>query len=151
MKKRILFFFIAGFILGIICFIAIYQISVYFSTNESCMICHVHPHVEASWKLSTHVNNRSGVTVNCIDCHLPPKNQTVNHYTAKAKLGLKDLWGYLVKDSADFNWDMKSELEHAVNLFRTNRVRNVTGIFFRPACRTMALRRIYTTKIMKRN
>ena len=113
-KKRMGFFFLAGFILGIFCFIAVYQVSVYFSTNESCMICHVHPHVEASWKLSTHVNNRSGVTVNCIDCHLPPKNQTVNHYMAKAKLGLKDLWGYLVKDSADFNWDMKSELEHAV-------------------------------------
>jgi formylglycine-generating enzyme required for sulfatase activity len=78
------------------------------------MICHVHPHVEDSWKLSKHVNNRSGVTVHCVDCHLPPKHQTVNHYMAKARLGIKDVWSYLTKDSADFNWDMKSELEHAV-------------------------------------
>jgi formylglycine-generating enzyme required for sulfatase activity/nitrate/TMAO reductase-like tetraheme cytochrome c subunit len=78
------------------------------------MICHVHPHVEASWKLSSHVNNGSGVTVHCVDCHLPPKHQTVNHYMAKARLGIKDVWSYLTKDSADFNWELKSELEHAV-------------------------------------
>ena len=113
-KKRKLFFFIGGFLLGIICFAALYEVTVYFSTDESCMICHVHPHVEASWKLSTHVNNASGVKVHCVDCHLPPKNQTINHYMAKAKLGLTDLWGYLTKDSADFDWDLKSQLENAV-------------------------------------
>jgi formylglycine-generating enzyme required for sulfatase activity/nitrate/TMAO reductase-like tetraheme cytochrome c subunit len=113
-KKRKLLFFSAGFLLGIFCFMALYQVSVYLSTDESCMICHVHPHVWDSWKLSTHVNNRNGVTVACVDCHLPPKNQTVSHYSAKMKLGLQDLWGYLVKDSADFDWDTKSTLEHAV-------------------------------------
>lgn len=111
-NKSLLFF--AGFLLGIICFISVYQVSVYFSTNESCMMCHVHPHAEETWKLSKHVNNRSGVMVNCVDCHLPPKNHTVSHYMAKAQLGLRDVWGYLTKDSADFNWDMKSELEHAI-------------------------------------
>ncbi|MDR2921404.1 MAG: SUMF1/EgtB/PvdO family nonheme iron enzyme [Tannerella sp.] len=111
-NKSLLFF--AGFLLGIICFISLYQVSVYFSTNESCMMCHVHPHVEETWKLSKHVNNSSGVMVNCVDCHLPPKSQTINHYMAKAQLGLKDVWGYLTKDSTDFNWDTKSELEHAV-------------------------------------
>ena len=113
-KKGKLFLFLFGFILGIICFIAVYQISVYFSTDESCMICHVHPHVWDSWKLSTHVNNRTGVKVHCVDCHLPPKSQTVNHYMAKAKLGITDVWSYLVKDSADFDWDTKSSLEYAV-------------------------------------
>lgn len=33
---------------------------------------------------------------------------------AKAGLGIKDVWGFLTKDSADFRWEMKSELEHAV-------------------------------------
>jgi formylglycine-generating enzyme required for sulfatase activity len=78
------------------------------------MMCHVHPHVENSWKLSKHVNNRSGVKVHCVDCHLPPQKHTWAHYSAKAKLGLKDAWGWMVKDSADFDWDSKSELEHAV-------------------------------------
>jgi formylglycine-generating enzyme required for sulfatase activity len=110
-KKRI---FLAGLLLGFALFVAAYQVSVYYSSDESCMKCHVHPHAEDSWKLSVHVNNGSGVTTHCVDCHLPPKNQTWNHYSAKAKLGIKDVWGYFTKDSADFQWDMKSELEHAV-------------------------------------
>ena len=113
-KKAKLLLFSFGFIFGIICFMAVYEISVYFSTDESCMMCHVHPHVEKSWQLSTHVNNRSGVKVHCVDCHLPPKSQTVNHYMAKAKMGITDLWSYLVKDSADFDWETKSSLEYAV-------------------------------------
>ena len=78
------------------------------------MMCHVHPHAEDSWKLSKHVNNGSGVKTHCVACHLPPQNDTWNHYTAKAKLGLKDVWSFMTKDSADFDWNTKSELEHAV-------------------------------------
>jgi cytochrome c nitrite reductase small subunit len=113
-KKRNKFIFGAGFLIGAIVFASLYQVTVYFSTDESCMMCHVHPHVEKSWQLSTHVNNRSGVKVHCVDCHLPPKHQTVNHYMAKASLGIKDVWSFLTKDSADFRWEIKSELEHAV-------------------------------------
>ncbi len=72
---------LSGIIIGIVLVAALYQTSVYFSTNESCMMCHVHPHAEESWKLSTHVNNGSGVMVNCVDCHLPPKDNTLEHYT----------------------------------------------------------------------
>jgi sulfatase modifying factor 1 len=103
-----------GIIIGVVFVAALYQTSVYFSTNESCMMCHVHPHAEESWQLSVHVNNGSGVTVNCVDCHLPPSDNTWAHYSAKALLGARDLWGYLTKDSADFNWDQKSELEYAI-------------------------------------
>jgi len=116
-KKRIgikTWIFLGGMIIGFGIFISAYQTSAYFSTNESCLMCHVHPHVEGTWKQSVHHNSKSGVVVNCVDCHLPPKNQTWNHYTAKIKLGVKDAWGFFVKDSADFDWDLKSELEHAV-------------------------------------
>ncbi|MDD2513229.1 MAG: SUMF1/EgtB/PvdO family nonheme iron enzyme [Proteiniphilum sp.] len=108
------FFLISGIIIGVIVIAALYQTSVYFSSNESCMMCHVHPHAEESWRLSSHVNNGSGVMVNCVDCHLPPSDHTWEHYTAKVALGTRDLWGYLTKDSTDFDWDSKSELEHAV-------------------------------------
>ena len=99
-----------GIVIGIILVVSLYQVSVYFSTNESCMMCHVHPHVDDSWKLSVHVNNGSGVMVDCIDCHLPPTSDTWAHYTAKLSLGIKDVWGYFTKDTADINWDRKSEL-----------------------------------------
>lgn len=112
--KRKSFYLILGIVIGGALFVSLYQTSVYFSTDESCMMCHVHPHVEESWKMSKHMNNGSGTKTHCVDCHLPPKNQTWNHYTAKLKLGVKDVWGYLTKDSADFDWDSKSDLEHAV-------------------------------------
>ena len=108
------FFLLVGIFIGIVFVAALYQTSVYFSTNESCMMCHVHPHAEESWMLSSHVNNSSGVMVNCVDCHLPPKDDTWAHYTAKISLGVRDLWGYLTKDPAEIDWDRKSELEHAV-------------------------------------
>lgn len=113
-NKNKIFLLIIGFLFGVGVVIALYQTSVYFSTNESCMICHVHPHAEETWRLSTHVNNKTGTMVNCIDCHLPPLTNTWDHYTAKLKLGARDVWGYLTKDSADFNWDAKSELEYAI-------------------------------------
>ena len=83
----------------------------YTSTNDYCMSCHVHPHAEQSWKLSPHYNNRSGVVVNCVECHLPPKGH--GYLMAKAKHGFKDVYGVLFKDSADFDWEEKSKLEHA--------------------------------------
>lgn len=108
------FIFLAGLLAGTLLVAVAYKTSVHFSSDDSCKLCHVHPHVETSWKLSKHVNNRSGVKTHCVDCHLPPQSQTWNHYSAKARLGAKDLWAYLTKDSADFNWESKSELEHAV-------------------------------------
>ncbi|MGV8963026.1 MAG: SUMF1/EgtB/PvdO family nonheme iron enzyme [Candidatus Saccharimonadaceae bacterium] len=113
-KKVKTFFLIICFLFGAGVVMALYQTSVYFSTNESCAMCHVHPHAEESWRLSSHVNNKSGVMTNCVDCHLPPQSHTWNHYTAKLRLGARDVWGYLTKDSTEFNWDQKSELEYAV-------------------------------------
>ena len=108
------FMFGLGICLGAGIVIGAYKTSVYFSSDDSCMMCHVHPHVYDSWKLSKHVNNGSGTLVHCIDCHLPPQSETWAHYSAKMQLGLKDAWSYFTKDSADFHWDQISELEHAV-------------------------------------
>ena len=83
----------------------------YTSTDDYCMSCHVHPHAEQSWKLSTHYNNSAGVVVHCVECHLPPKGH--GYLAAKAKHGFKDVYGVLFKDSADFNWEEKSKLENA--------------------------------------
>lgn len=112
--KRKSFHLSIGILIGIVFVAAIYQTSVYFSTNESCMMCHVHPHAEENWMLSKHVNNSSGVMVNCVDCHLPPKDDTWAHYTAKLSLGVRDVWGFITKDPDEIDWDKKSELEHAV-------------------------------------
>ncbi|MDR3127100.1 MAG: SUMF1/EgtB/PvdO family nonheme iron enzyme [Tannerellaceae bacterium] len=109
-----LLIFAGGLGIGLAVFLAAYLTSEYFSTDASCALCHVHPHVHTSWKLSSHVNNGSGVSVHCIDCHLPPRDDTRAHYAAKIRFGVGHLWSYLVKDSAAFDWEAKGELEHAV-------------------------------------
>ncbi|WP_055432458.1 SUMF1/EgtB/PvdO family nonheme iron enzyme [Candidatus Symbiothrix dinenymphae] len=108
------FYLILGLLVGMSIVISAYQTSVYFSTDDSCAMCHVHPHATTSWKQSHHFNNKSGTRVHCVDCHLPPKTNTYDHYTAKLKLGARDLWSFLTKDSADIDWDFLSEIEQAV-------------------------------------
>ena len=83
------------------------------STNESCMACHVHEHADQAWAQSIHgKNNKSGVPTDCAACHLPPKG-TFKHFTAKAKMGTKDIFAYLTKDKEKINWEAKQELSHA--------------------------------------
>ena len=113
-NKTKIFLLAIGFLFGAGVVMALYQTSVYFSTNDSCAICHVHPHAHETWQLSSHVNNKSGVMTNCVDCHLPPQSDTWSHYTAKLKLGVRDVWGFMTKDTADFDWAAKSELENAI-------------------------------------
>lgn len=83
------------------------------STKKSCEMCHVHPHVFDSWKQSVHHNTRSGVQIGCVECHLPPKGH--GYVREKIKASVRDVYGYMFKDSADFNWEAKSTLEEAVH------------------------------------
>ena len=87
------------------------QLYHYTSTDKYCTSCHIHPMADQSWKLSTHYNNPSGNIVHCAECHLPPEGQ--GYLFAKAKHGLKDIYGYLFKDSAEINWEEKKLLENA--------------------------------------
>jgi formylglycine-generating enzyme required for sulfatase activity len=107
LKSKILIGMVLGLGLGALGFV----MTDYTSTDEYCASCHVHPQATETWKRSTHVDNDSGVTVGCIDCHLPPGG--LDYYTEKARHGLKDLYGHLFKDPASFDWKEKSRLEYA--------------------------------------
>ena len=115
LRRRGWLVFIIGAILGIVVMLCGNKAMYHFGTDEYCASCHVHPHAIDSWKKSTHVNNKSGVKVHCIDCHLPPKGNFY-HFREKARTGLHDLWAYWTKDSADFNWEKKKQLDYAVNI-----------------------------------
>ena len=106
--------FLSGIILTIILIYPFNKIVRYTSTNEYCVSCHVHDHAVDSWKLSPHVDNSTGIVVNCVDCHLPPKGH--GYLAAKIKHGAKDIYGYYFKDSADYKWEAKRTAEKA-NLF----------------------------------
>jgi len=109
----IAFFF--GLIFCFILFLGGKSVLHYTSTDEYCQSCHIHPHAEDTWKKSTHFYNKSGVKVHCVECHLPPKDEK-GYLFEKARTGLKDLYGFYFKDSASFNWENKSALEHAVKI-----------------------------------
>ena len=113
LRKRVLLILFAGFALGLLFAIYFNKLMDNTSTNESCEICHVHPHVFDSWKLSLHYDTPSGIHTDCVECHLPPKGQ--GYLKEKIIAAVRDVYGLVFKDSADYNWELKSTLEYAQN------------------------------------
>jgi cytochrome c nitrite reductase small subunit len=112
-KQKYYLIFITGGLTFVFLLTASRKVVHYTSTNESCASCHVHPHADASWKLSAHHNTPSGVSINCVDCHLPPEDQKVRFLTRKAYHGFHDLYVYMTKDADEINWEDKRTLESA--------------------------------------
>jgi formylglycine-generating enzyme len=86
----------------------------YTSTNEFCYSCHAHPHAFESWRKSNHYDNKSGMYVQCAQCHLPPPGN-IRYLLAKAKHGANDVYGQIFKDPESINWEAKKTIEKAVN------------------------------------
>jgi len=117
-RRTKVWFFISGLVVFALLIIPYRFLMTTTSTDRFCMICHVHPHADQSWKLSTHHNNSSGTIVHCVQCHLPPEGE--GYFFAKARTGLKDLYGYLFKDTAEIDWGKKKLLENAKKLVYEN-------------------------------
>ncbi len=112
MKKKWLIF-LSGLILGGAILLGGGKAVEATSTDEFCFSCHVHPQAEISWKKSFHYDTKSGIHVHCVECHLPPKGE--GYIPQKIRTGLRDVYGKLFKDSADFNWEAKSKLDQAIH------------------------------------
>lgn len=104
---------LSGLIIGIILHYLFNVTMERTSTDKFCAVCHVHPHVFDSRIKSSHFDNPSGVQVHCVECHLPPKGQ--GYLKEKIRLGAKDIYGFIFKDSTDFDWESKRLLESAVH------------------------------------
>ena len=102
---------ISGLALGLAVMIGGNRVVKYTSSDDYCMSCHVHPHAEQSWKLSPHYDNKAGMVVHCVECHIPPAGHGM--LFAKAKHGMKDLYGYWFKDTSEYKWAAKRKLEAA--------------------------------------
>ncbi|MFN8206827.1 MAG: SUMF1/EgtB/PvdO family nonheme iron enzyme [Bacteroidales bacterium] len=103
--------FTGGLILGIMLFLGVKKTVSYTSTDQFCNSCHVHPHSTDSWKRSTHFDNKRGIVVHCVDCHLPPEGWP--YLREKAKTGLRDVWAVIFKDKKEMNWELMSTVEAA--------------------------------------
>jgi len=115
MKKRILTF-LAGAIFAMLCFVALNAAMVPVSTSEYCgSKCHEMNTAYLSWELSPHGTNAQGVRVECVDCHLPPKDKYFTHITAKAYAGAKDTFKHYFGSEYDADRMRKKVLDHISN------------------------------------
>ncbi len=110
-RKRIVSFTICSILIISICFLSVegYHFT---STNKYCISCHVHHDADVSYLKSVHYGSSDSLHAKCVDCHLPPRG-SINHLFQKCKSGVKDLIYYHLKDSAEFDWLTKSNLQSA--------------------------------------
>ena len=93
MKKKFkpLLWVLLGIVVAFPLFSLTYYTMVRTSTPQFCASCHeIQPAFDA-WKTSTHVNNPQGIVVDCMDCHLPPPQETFSFFYAKTLHGMKDV------------------------------------------------------------
>ena len=85
--------FLAGLIFAVLAFIVINIAMEPVSTSEFCgSKCHEMNTAYQTWQLSHHGANKFGFRVECIDCHLPPKDEFFTHIAAKGYTGIKDMY-----------------------------------------------------------
>ena len=115
--KRLMFFRKPGIFLGLGLLLGFLIVSAggvavhKTSSDKFCASCHIHPQATTSWRRSTHYDNRRGIRVHCVDCHLPPRGR--GYLVAKARTGTRDLWGKIFKDPLSLNWEERSSPEYA--------------------------------------
>lgn len=83
------------------------------STSTYCGTqCHEMNTAYRSWELSAHGTNSHGLQAQCVDCHLPPKEEHINHLISKGWEGAKDL--YMHNFGGEYNGEAvrKKVVEH---------------------------------------
>lgn len=108
--------FFAGTLFAILCFLGLNAAMVPVSTSEYCgSKCHEMNTAYLSWELSPHGANAHGIRVDCIDCHLPPKERYFAHIAAKAYEGAKDMYKHYLGGPYDVERSRQSVLDRLPN------------------------------------
>ncbi|MBW1991635.1 MAG: NapC/NirT family cytochrome c [Deltaproteobacteria bacterium] len=90
-----LIYIVVGVVLGFPLFSLTYYTMVRTSTPGFCASCHEIEFAYNTWRTSTHVNNSQGFVADCMDCHLPAPQDTMNFFYAKTLHGAKDVVKHL--------------------------------------------------------
>ena len=108
--------FLVGFLFAMLCFIGINAAMEPASTSEFCgSQCHEMNTAYRTWELSVHGANNRGITVGCIDCHLPSKDDYFTHLVTKAYEGGKDLYKHYFGGPYDVQAMSEKVLAHMDN------------------------------------
>ena len=113
MKKALIavIFVALGIIIAFPLFSMTYYTMVRTSTPDFCASCHEIKPAVVAWRSSTHTNNASGVVVDCMDCHLPAPQNTIDFFFAKTYHGIKDIAVHFLND--EYNRDKARESAYA--------------------------------------
>ncbi|WP_051309776.1 cytochrome c3 family protein [Desulfogranum japonicum] len=92
---------------GIVCAFPLFSLLYYTmartSTPQFCAGCHEIVPAYRSWQTSSHVNNPQGIVANCMDCHLPPPENTIAFFYSKTLHGIKDIVVHVLEGSDAYN------------------------------------------------
>ncbi|NBB75752.1 MAG: cytochrome C [Bacteroidetes bacterium] len=101
MKRNLkpLLFVGLGIIIAFPLFSLLYYTMARTSTPHFCASCHEIVPAYQSWQTSSHVNNQQGIVANCMDCHLPPPENTIAFFYSKTLHGIKDIVVHLIEGS----------------------------------------------------
>ena len=110
-KKRIRVYITVSLLIGVIGVLATEKGITYTSSDSFCNRCHAHHHATVSWKRSSHFDNKRGIAVHCVECHLPPTG--FKYLSEKTKTGLRDMYSSVFKDLNKINWEEKATIEGA--------------------------------------
>lgn len=100
---RPLIFVVVGFLIAFPVFFFSMDLMVETSQPGFCGQCHeIRPAVVA-WRASTHVNNAKGLKADCMDCHLPPPEDTLNFFAMKTYHGAKDVFFHVLEGSEGYD------------------------------------------------
>jgi cytochrome c nitrite reductase small subunit len=105
--------FILGFLAAVSFFFILEAAMKPVSKSEYCGTqCHEMNTAYQSWELSVHGSNSRGLQAQCVDCHLPAKEEYVNHLISKGLAGAKDMYVHHFGDEYDVETIRKKVVEH---------------------------------------
>ncbi len=104
---------IIGIVIGFPIFSMTYYTMVRTSTPRFCASCHEIQPAYQAWKTSTHVNNSQGFVADCMDCHLPAPQDTMEFFFAKTFHGAKDIFVHVFYGSDSYNREKARQVAYA--------------------------------------
>ena len=114
-KKAFLTFF-GGIIFAVLLFVLVNVAMEPASRSEFCSsTCHEMNTASKTWELSVHGANRFGIRVECVDCHLPPKEKFFTHVATKAYVGTTDVLIHFFGKDYDPEKSRQKAIEHMSN------------------------------------
>jgi nitrate/TMAO reductase-like tetraheme cytochrome c subunit len=104
--------FIVGVGFAVLCFVGLNAAMEPFSTSAYCGgKCHEMQNTYRTWEISEHAAGQNGVRIECIDCHLPPKEKYFTHLLAKGFCGAKGVYKHYFGGEYDLERTRKKVLD----------------------------------------